>query len=160
MNPALRTSKIASYGDAYVQLIEALSQFPGEMWQFRDEHGCWSIHEHVVHIADSEINSYIRWRRLIAEPGEPLMAYDENRWADALNYHEQSTGDALEIFRWLRRKSHTPIESLPKDVWSNSAYHPENGTMTLDDWLDVYEGHVREHIEYMQQNLAAWSQQR
>ena len=160
MNSEQRSSKIESYGNAYTQLVAALELFPREMWQFRDEHGCWSIHEHLVHIADSEANSYIRCRRLIAEHGESLMAYDENRWAESLNYHQQSTGDALELFKWLRHRSYTLIESLPEDVWSNTVYHPENGNMTRDDWLDVYERHVREHIEYMQQNLVAWTQQR
>ena len=81
--PAARSAKITAYGSAYETLIAGLREFPKEMWHFRDEHGCWSIHEHLVHITDSEVNSYIRCRRLIAEPGEPLMAYDENGWATA-----------------------------------------------------------------------------
>ena len=74
-----RAKKIESYGNAYAVLVDALTRFPKEMWQFRDPHGCWSIHEHIVHIADSEANSYIRCRRFIAEPGESLSGYDENR---------------------------------------------------------------------------------
>ena len=86
------------------------------MWQFRDSHGCWSIHEHVVHIADSEANSYIRCRRFIAEPGESLAGYDENQWATALDYHKQDTEGALELFRLLRLKSDTLIKTLSERV--------------------------------------------
>ena len=86
MTPEERESKIASYGEAYEALIAGVRQFPEEMWDFRDEHGCWSVREHLVHIADSEANSYIRCRRFIAEPGRPLMAYDENGWAASLGY--------------------------------------------------------------------------
>ena len=156
MTPEARRQKIESYGNAYSVLTDALKQFPREMWQFRDEHGCWSIHEHVIHITDSEANSYIRCRRLIAEPGRTLMDYDENQWAAALDYHDQDIDDTLNLFKWLRSKTHTLIKSLPESAWANTAYHPENGDMTLDDWLDTYEAHVREHIEYMQQNLEAW----
>ena len=151
-----RSAKIESYGNDYEKLTEALESFPREMWEFRDEHGCWSVHEHVVHIADSEVNSYIRCRRLIAEPGKPLMAYDENQWAESLRYHEQSAEDALELFRWLRFKSYMLIRSQPDSVWSHTSYHPENGDMTLDDWLNVYAVHVDEHIEYMRENYEAW----
>ena len=84
LSPETRARKIASYGSAYDALVAGLAKFPAAMWDFRDEHGCWSIREHIVHIADSEANSYIRCRRLIAEPGQPLMAYDENGWAAAL----------------------------------------------------------------------------
>ena len=62
MTPELRIQKIESYGNAYEALVAAVGKFPREIWQFRDEHGCWSIHEHVVHIADSEANSYVRCR--------------------------------------------------------------------------------------------------
>ena len=78
MNPQARTKKTESYGNAYYELTAALKDFPTQMWKFRDEHGCWSIHQHLVHIADSESNSYIRCRRLVAEQGTRLMVYDEN----------------------------------------------------------------------------------
>ena len=89
-----------------------------------------------------------------------LMDYDENQWAAALNYHQESIKDSLSLFQWLRSKTYTLVKSLPDSAWSNTAHHPENGDMTLDDWLDVYESHVREHVEYMQQNYEARQQQR
>lgn len=156
MTPQERSAKIESYGGAHALLVGALAEFPEEMREFRDEHGCWSVHEHIIHITDSEVNSYIRCRRLVAEPGEPLMAYDENRWAAALDYHAQDAEDALRLFKWLRRKSYALIKDLPESAWANTAYHPENGEMTLDDWLDVYERHVPEHLEYMRENLDQW----
>ena len=156
MTPAERLHKIESYGKAHGELVEALKRFPTEMWTFKPSPERWSIHEIVVHIADSEANSYVRCRRFIAEPGEGVMAYDETRWADALRYHEQSTEEAVELFRWLRLRSYRLIQSLPEAVWSNTVLHPENGVMTMDDWLDVYERHVGEHIEQMQANYADW----
>ena len=156
MTPEARARKIESYGKAYETLIAGLDKFPREMWDFRDEHGCWSIREHVVHITDSEVNSYIRCRRFIAEPGQPLMAYDENLWATALGYADRSAGDALELFRLLRQQSYSLIKSLPEAAWGNTCFHPENGDMTLDDWLDVYEAHIPEHLGYMQENYDAW----
>jgi hypothetical protein len=78
------------------------------------------------------------------------------QWAKALRYHEQSTDDALELFKWLRLTSYRLIRSLPESVWSNTIEHPENGTMTMDDWLDVYERHIPEHIAQMKANYADW----
>ena len=126
------------------------------MWTFRDDHGCWSIHEHLIHIADSEVNSYVRCRRLIAESGRTLMDYDENRWASALLYHDQNVGESMELFRRLRQKTLNLIQTLPESTWNHTAYHPENGDMTLDDWLDVYERHVPEHLHSMQENYDVW----
>lgn len=151
-----RTRQIESYGNAYAQLVDALRQFPKEMWHFKPSPDRWSVHEIVVHIADSEANSYVRCRRFIAEPGKTVMAYDENVWAESLRYHDQSTDEALELFKWLHLRSCNLIKSLPESVWSNTVYHPENGTMTLDDWLGVYERHIPEHIQQMQAIHEAW----
>ncbi len=157
MTSAEREQKIERYGNAISLLIEGLKQFPKEMWQFKPMPDRWSIHETVVHIADSEANSFIRCRRAIAEPGSTVIAYDENQWAKRLSYHQQSTEDAIELFRWLRLLSYKLIKTLPEPVWSHTIQHPENGIMTLDDWLDVYAAHVPEHIEQMKQVYADWS---
>ncbi len=109
--------------------------------------------------ADSEANSYIRCRRFLAEPGESLMAYDENGWARELNYHEQSTKDSLELFRWLRKRTYDLIKSVPEDVWTRQCFHPESGMMTMEDWLDTYERHIPQHIEQMQAVYEAWQKQ-
>ena len=85
------------------------------------------------------------------------MAYDENQWATALLYQDQDISDTLQLFRWLRRKTFTLITGLPDSTWSHAAWHPENGNMTLDDWLDVYERHVPEHLHSMQENFEAWA---
>jgi hypothetical protein len=53
-------------------------------------------------------------------------------------------------------KSYTLIKGLPEAVWANTAYHPELGNMTLDNWLEIYERHIPEHIEQMQSNYRAW----
>ena len=155
-----RLRMIESYGKAHAELVEALKRFPREMWTFKPSPDRWSIHEIVVHITDSEANSYVRCRRFVAEPGRAVMAYDENRWAEALRYHDRDADEAVELFKWLRLGSYRLVKSLPESVWSNTVDHPENGTMTMDDWLDVYERHVREHVAQMQSVYAAWLEQR
>jgi hypothetical protein len=151
-----RNHKIESYGAAYQRLIAALERFPREMWQFRPSPDRWTIHEIIIHIADSEANSYIRCRRFIAEPGSTVLGYDETKWARDLRYHEQSTDDALELFKWLRHTSYTLIKDLPESAWSNTVNHAENGIMTMSDWLDIYERHIPEHVEQMQSVHEYW----
>ena len=154
-----RNQKIESYGAAYQQLTAALDRFPREMWQFRPAPDCWTIHEIIVHITDSEVNSYVRCRRCIAEPGSAVLGYDEGKWTHELNYHAQSASDALELFKWLRCLSYNLIRYLPEATWANTIDHSENGLMTLDDWLGVYERHIPVHIDQMQANYDNWLEQ-
>ena len=156
MSPEERNRKIDLHGNAYSELVLALKEFPREMWSFKPAGDDWTIHEILIHITDSEANSYIRCRRFIAEPGETVMAYDEMGWARGLKYSEQSTEDAIELFKWLRLSTNKLVRSLPESAWSNTVYHPENGTMTLDDWLDIYTTHVTDHVEQMRRGYEAW----
>src|SRR5664280_2607534 len=44
--------------------------------------GGWSARQIIHHVADSETQSYVRLRRLIAEPeGSLIQGYDEAAWA-------------------------------------------------------------------------------
>ena len=159
MTPEERNQKIESYGMAHQYLVFALQRFPQDMWRFRPAPDRWTIHEILVHIADSEANSYIRCRRLIAEPGSTVLGYNETNWAHDLHYHDQSTDEALELFKLLRRQSYALIRNLPAPVWANTVDHTESGVMTMDDWLDIYERHIPEHVKQMQANYDEWVRQ-
>jgi hypothetical protein len=152
-----RAQLIESYGNAYQILINALKEFPVEMWQWRPAPGKWTIHEIVIHIADSEANSYIRCRRFIAEPGSGVYGYDQDKWATDLNYHEQSIEDSLELFKYLRKMSYDLIKTVDDKIWETATVnHSENGIMTFEQWLQVYEEHIPVHVAQMKRNLEAW----
>ena len=46
-----------------------------------------------------------------------------------------------------------PVSYTHLDVYKRQS---EDGAMTMDDWLDVYERHVREHIEQMEGVYQDW----
>lgn len=120
-----------SYGRAYEKIMACLQEIPREMWQWQPPYNKWTIHENLVHLADSETNSYLRCRRFIAEPGSTVMAYDQDQWAKALDYHQQSPEDALDLFCLLRKMSYELMKKLPLESWYNTIEYPENGTMRM-----------------------------
>ncbi len=155
-----RSEIIESYGRAYDRLVDSLRSFPREMWTYRPDENDWTIHEIIIHIADSEVNSYVRCRRLIAEPGSEVMGYDEMGWARRLRYHDQDPADALELFRILRRSTYDLIRQLPESTWSNTVTHSESGRMSFDEWLHTYERHIPEHVAQMRVIYETWRLER
>ena len=85
-----REAKIELYGKGYDLLIDMLKDIPKEMWKFKPEPKEWSVHEILVHLADSESNAALRARKLIVEPAGTLMGYDQDKWTVELDYHDQS----------------------------------------------------------------------
>lgn len=156
MSPEERREKIKSYAHAYDRLEAALVDFPKEMWDYRPDENDWTIHETLIHIADSEANSYIRCRRFIAEPGSEVLGYDESQWARVLRYGEQDAHDALALFRALRHSTYQLIRDLPDETWASTVIHSESGRMTMDEWLTTYERHIPEHVAQMRAVYETW----
>jgi hypothetical protein len=160
MEKAERDSLIESYRTAYDEFVIALSAIPKEAWLFKPAPKEWSVHQVIVHLADSETNSYLRARRFLAEPGQPLMAYDQDVWADNLDYHNQSTDDALQVTKWVRKMTYDLIKDLPDKVWSNTVIHPQyDEPYGFERWLKIYANHPREHAGQIRDNHAAWKKQ-
>jgi hypothetical protein len=156
LTPNERHQKIESYGLGVAQLTDALPRFPVEMWTFKPSPRDWSIHEIIIHLADSETNSYGRFRRAIAEPGSSVFAYDQDVWAIQMDYHAQSTDLALSVLKAVRASIYALLKMQPDEVFANWVMHPENGRVTLDDILTTYEAHIPGHIRQMEDNYEVW----
>ena len=152
-----RNEKIELYGKGYDLLIETLRDLPREMWTFKPAPKEWSVHEVLVHLADSESNAALRARKLIVEPGGTLMGYDQDQWAIELDYHDQSYEDALEIVRLVRKTTYELLKKQADEVFEHSVRHPEyDEPYTFDQWLDIYSAHIPGHIEQIRNNYRIW----
>lgn len=152
-----RRKMLESFGRAPALLSTFLRQMPKKMWLFKPAPDRWSIHEIILHLADSEASSYMRCRLLIAEPELAIADFDAARWAGNLGYFHQSTREALEIIRRLRKMTYQLLVAVPEAVWSNTVENPKEGAISLEVWIERQERHIPHHIEQMRQNYGAWS---
>jgi hypothetical protein len=160
MNREEINEKIEQYGRGFDLLAAALAEVPREAWSYRPAPKEWSVHEIIVHMADSESMSALRARKLIAEPGSTLMGYDEAYWADALVYKEQSVDDALGIIRLARQTTYHLLKRQPDDVFTHSVIHPEypDAPYTFEQWLNIYARHIPDHIEQLKKSYQIWKE--
>ena len=107
----------------------------------------WSPRMVIHHVADSETNSYVRLRRLLAEPpGSTIQGYDEGQWARVLHY-DRPVERSLAVFRAVRESSAELLDTLIEADLERHGVHTESGRYTLDDWLATYIAHARDHAE-------------
>jgi hypothetical protein len=119
--------------------------------------GAWSAREVVHHLADSETNSYVRLRRLLAEPeGTTIQGYDEAQWAKTLHYERPITA-SLAVFTAVRQSSSELLDAvlpdLPDSAWERTGEHTESGDYRLVDWLTVYADHAQTHADQIRSAL-------
>jgi DinB superfamily len=151
-----RRKMLESFGRAPALLSAILRQLPKKMWLYKPAPERWSIHEIILHLADSEASSYVRCRHLIAEPGVEMVEFDPARWAGNLGYFHQSTREALEIIRRLRKMTYQLLVAVPEPVWSHTVEYPKEGAINLESWIERQERHIPHHMEQMRENYAIW----
>jgi hypothetical protein len=156
MTPDSRAELLISYARGPMLLKEAVTACPEEALDFKPGPGKWSVRDIAWHLAESELHGYCRARFAMAEPGVTILAYDQDRWAATLNPEAHPLAEALDLFRLTRELMARQLRSLGEEAWRQSFRHPERGEITLERWLEIYEGHLRTHLAQIQRTVEGW----
>ena len=159
MDQAERAALIEQYRTGYDRLVAALDLIPAEAWAFKPALNEWSIHEVLVHLADSEAMGAIRFRMMVSHPNATLMTYSGDAWPVDMAYMEQDWELALEGVKWAVRSTAAVLENMAEDIWTQTVIHPEyEEPLTFEQMLRFHAGHVDEHIGQINDNYKAWRQ--
>jgi hypothetical protein len=137
------------YQNGHTAVVTSLAGITDAELDKRPAAGAWTPREVVHHLADSETNSYIRLRKLIAEDNPTLMAYDEAEWARRLHYG-RSIEPSLAVLKAVRDASAQLLDALTPTDWQRAGTHPEHGVYSVDTWLEIYAAHTVDHAEQIQ----------
>lgn len=152
-NPAMdfieRQKLRQRYQNGHAAVVTSLAGITEAELDERPAADAWTPREVVHHLADSETNSYIRLRKLIAEDNPAVMAYDEAEWARRLHYG-RSIEPSLAVLKAVRDASAQLLDTLTPTDWQRSGTHPEHGVYSIDTWLEVYAAHALDHAEQIQ----------
>jgi len=156
VTPAERDELIRRYEAGAQLLAAALATVPPEAHQWRPEPGKWSVHEVIVHCADSETNSHMRIRYLVGESSPTIAGYDQDRWASTMNYHAHPIDLALATVAAVRANTVPLLRRLTPAQWARAGRHTESGTYGTEDWLRSYAEHLEIHAAQIERIKAAW----
>jgi hypothetical protein len=140
-----RQALIAQYKAGYDEIARNLEGFPEESLSAHPLPGKWSAREIVQHLADSEMNSAIRLRKLLTEESPQIQGYDQEDYARRLRYNERDIAPALDALRGARATTGQLLDSMTDDDWSREGTHSEAGRYTAEDWLRIYADHAHNH---------------
>jgi hypothetical protein len=143
--PIGRFEEPAAYGPALrLELLTQIEEAPARLHQavyglapfqldtpYRD--GGWTVRQVVHHVADSHLNSYVRFKLAVTEREPTIKPYDEKAWA-ALG--DSATGDvelSLDLLAALHRRWMVFLRGL----------------MTLDRNVVLYAWHGQHHTAHV-----------
>lgn len=145
------------------RLARVLRHVPRRLVARRPARGEWAVGEVMSHLADAEIALAFRIRKIAAEPRGPLVAWDQDRWADGGRYRRTPLREALATFTALRRSNLAYVARLSPAQRRQHGRHPEYGRLTIPQMLAHWADHDLNHLEQIQttrRRLAAGSARR
>jgi hypothetical protein len=145
MNNEERLELIAQYRDGFDEVSRSLEGFSAVGLRAHPLPGKWSACEIVHHLADSEMTSAIRLRKLLTEERAEIQGYDQEVFAERLRYNERDIAPALEAFRAARATTAQLLEAMTEEDWSRQGTHSESGRYGTEDWLRIYAAHAHDH---------------
>lgn len=158
MNPEERAALIAQYAAGYDEVTSALAGLSAEQLTAHPLPGKWSAAEIVQHLADSEMNSAIRLRKLLTEDAPLIQGYDQDVYATRLFYNERELAPALALFQAARATTVQLLERMTESDWQRAGTHSESGAYAAADWLRIYAAHAHGHADQLRRLREAFTQ--
>ena len=140
------TRPLTALRQAPARLARALRRIPRRLMARRPGRGEWAAAEVLGHLADAEIALAFRIRKIAAEPGQVLVAWDQDRWADGGGYRRTPPGEALATYAALRRSNLAYVGRLRAAQKAQHGRHPEYGRLTIPQLLDHWAEHDVNHL--------------
>jgi len=145
-----RKALIRRYRDGHRAIVEALDGLRDDELD-RSASDEWTPRMIAHHLADSEMTSAIRLRRLIAETNPVISGYDEVEFAQKLT-SDRPIEPSLEAMRWARESTAQILDRLTDEDWLRAGTHSENGPYSVEDWLTIYANHGHDHAKQIERS--------
>jgi len=150
-----RDALVERYRDGADHFIAAVDGLNDAELDARPFDGEWTVREICHHLADGELNSAVRLRRLIAEDGPLLPGYDEMEFSRRLHYGERGIGPSLAAMAAARAATYQILGRLSDAEWARTGTHSEQGPYGVEAWLRDYANHPWDHADQARRVLEA-----
>jgi hypothetical protein len=109
----------------------------------------WTARQVIHHLADSHVNSYIRFKLALTEDNPTIRPYDEVAWAE-LPDNKLPIDVSLDLLANLHQRLGKLLVTLSSEQWQRTFIHPATGsTTTLAHNIGMYAWHGRHHLGHL-----------
>ena len=138
---------IRDFPDLLAKELEGLS--PADLLKtYRP--GGWNISQVVHHVADSHMNSFIRFKLSLTEGHPAIKPYLEGLWAELPDGKDLPPGISLNLLSSLHLRWCHLLDRMTDTDFQKGYFHPEkNRVVPLDEATCLYAWHCRHHLGHI-----------
>lgn len=111
--------------------------------------GGWTLRQTVHHVADSHINSYVRFRLALTEDNPRITTYKEELWAELADAKSLPVEVSLVLLEKLHERWVVMLRSLTAEQLQRTFHHPDKGPLPLTTVLALYAWHGKHHVAHI-----------
>jgi hypothetical protein len=148
--PEEREALIAEIAALPERLRDSVAGLDGDRLKTPYRPDGWTVSQVIHHLADSHMNSYIRFKLAATEDEPPITSYDERAWAEMEDGRDEKVQVSLELLSALHRRWAAFLGSLPPEGFQRVFIHPDLGRVTLEWALQLYAWHGRHHLAHIE----------
>lgn len=115
--------------------------------------GKWTVRQLLQHLSDAETIFYDRIRRVIAEPRQVIWAFDQDAWAEHLDYHRPLALSAA-TYEAVRDQIIYFAEHFYLSHGHKEFVHSQTGVRTLKDEFEKVVWHNDGHLQQIERALS------
>ena len=116
--------------------------------------GGWTVKQVVHHLADSHMNSFIRFKLALTEDKPTIRPYEEGMWAELSDANNEEISDSLDLLAGLHKRWAILLKSLSSEDRKRFFVHPEYANDRTIEWmLGLYDWHCRHHLAHIAQAI-------
>ncbi|MGP7816164.1 YfiT family bacillithiol transferase [Niallia sp. 01092] len=108
--------------------------------------GGWTIQQVIHHMADNDINAFIRFKKALTEHNPTSSTYREDLWAELSDYRNTPVETSLVLLESLHSRFVVLLCSLSPNDFKRTFTSPTHGEMSLDVATQRYVWHGQHHI--------------
>ena len=95
---------IADVENLPAELSSLIKNLDENQLNLRYRQGGWTIRQVVHHIADSHLNSFMRFKLTLTEESPMIKPYDQDAWAELPDALIAPVGDSLKIIEGIHHR--------------------------------------------------------
>lgn len=147
--PAVRAAEVETLRLLPERLRAAINGLNDAQLDTPYREGGWTVRQLVHHIADSHMNSYVRFKLALTEDWPTIKPYDEAAWAELTDSRTQPIEPSLVLIQALHERWVALLEAMSEEDFHRGFNHPERGRQNLATTLGLYQWHSRHHTAHI-----------
>jgi hypothetical protein len=132
------------------RLKKTIASLNGEQLSIPYRPDGWTVRQVVNHLADSHVNSYIRFRWALTEEAPVIKAYHEQLWAELPDAKYGNVKPSLDILKGVHSRWSRLLDEMSEEDYQRELGHPEwKNNLSLGFMLSLYAWHCEHHLAHI-----------